>query len=161
MRVARIGEKIKVKGLDLYTDTICTITSVGLCTILARPYRSRDVISVDEDDIIFLEPETFTGKEKRALLTRLIGDFKLETKDFIAEMGMLNKLLKQFPDCEFWRDYKGLDGAYSMRLYMTADVMAQIKQEYNKINLEFEPKVHSIGDKKLGEDIVIEKFKLE
>src|SRR5438045_3863342 len=99
MRIPKIGEKVRLKGYDFFKDTICTITNVGLCMVIVRPYRSRDAISVDEDDLIYLEPETFTGKEKKDLLRKFIGDQRLDHSAYLAELGMLNKLLKRFPLC--------------------------------------------------------------
>ena len=92
------------------------------------------------------------GEKKKILLSLLKED--VQTIDWKIEMSVLNRLLKKYPDLDFWRTFSPGYRVNSLRWFM-GEGEKSIRKYYGLFNLDFEPKEKKIvGDKKVGEDYI-------
>ena len=155
-RKPKIGEKVWVR--KICKNKPCTIKEIKWIYIYVRPFHAKENVEVTIDDIEYIQPEMLTGEEKYTIVNKLVKSemFKENISNFNMEIATLNFLIKKYPNLEFWRQFDPGFQVKSLKWWIGSGMM-QMNNFYNLFELDFEQKKTTIGDKKLGEDIKIEK----
>lgn len=163
-RIPREGEKVFIKNIPQYSSPngkICTITRTGLGMVWVKPkhWRGED-LEIDEEDIEYTEPESFTPAERKELVKRLVKQETLQDpKNLILELANIKKLIAKYPNLDFWRGFKPLFQVKSL-LWFFGGGKNDLRFAYNEKTLDLSvPKTENanIGTEKIGEDVVINK----
>ena len=110
-RTPKIGEKVFIRNIAQYAPpngTECKVTRAALGLVWVKPkhWRGED-LEIDEDDIVYIEPESLSVEERRILVERFVKPEMIEDPiNLRNEIGFLKKLVKLYPNLTFWRNYK-------------------------------------------------------
>lgn len=94
-------------------------------------------------------------KERHQMVRRFVKPEKLRlAKERREQNTFLAMLLKRYPDVAFWRAF---DPCFQVRslLWWRGGGKADLERAYNAFRLDFEPKPSIVGDKKLGNDVIV------
>ena len=94
--------------------------------------------------------------EKKNIVDRLVDVPTKGKRPFWArEMTLLNRLLKRWPQLDFWKKVNLGEKAPSLAYFLTDIGVDRITRKYNEFNFEIPPpKAYPLGSK-IGEDTPI------
>ena len=163
-RKPRIGEKVYIKNIAQYAPPNgkpCKVTRSGLGLVWVKPLRWRgEDLEIDEDDIIFIEPEQFSAQERKNLVSRFVKEETLvDPLKFRMELSHIKRLIRLYPDLNFWRSY---NPGYQMKslLWWFGKGKDQFKIDYMSKTLDTvnsKPQNDTLSNEKIGEDVVVNK----
>lgn len=97
----------------------------------------------------------FTRNEVVGLCKRFL---KENAYDPARDPMVLYRLLKQFPDRNFWLNYTMIFQLNALFWFLGKDGQEKLKQDYSIFCLNLAPVIEEkIEDEKVGEDVIIEK----
>lgn len=154
MRKPRLGEMVLVKAGDLAGEKV-KVSRANSFSIWTK--QDDREIELDIDDIELVERDKIDRREKSRLLHLYVEPLSLRlAEDRNREIGIFSRLLSKYPDVDFWRQFKPSFKVKSMAWWL-GDGKADIEQQYNRLNLDFDPKPIIVGTKKLGESMNLPK----
>lgn len=161
MRRIKPGEKVVLKtpSRPELNGKPATVKQAGLFGLTVSMGRGRAVkyYEVSEEEVEFVTPESFSGDEKRQIIRELVkAERELSLQDYINEIHIFNRLLKNYPSLEFWRTFRPNFKGPSMAWYIGGG-KADLISAYNAFTLEFKPKEIKTDGVKIGDDIVVNK----
>lgn len=112
---------------------------------------------VSFSDIIYLKNETFSGEEKYKILDSWVdSNFLPDDKTKFFQLSVLNRLLKKYSDCSFWRYYVPSFKVKNLLWYF-GDGEKTIQIAYNgwRIDLTSKAKVPILEAEKVGPDYIL------
>jgi hypothetical protein len=85
---------------------------------------------------------------------------KEETYNSKADVIIFYRLLKEYPNESFWRNYSLDFKLNSMAFFLTEDGKHRLLSDYSIFNLDLgSPTVYNVEDAKIGDDALISKSK--
>lgn len=161
MRTPKIGEKIKI--LNDSSEKIYKISELSIdgSYIVAKEFWKKKAQNTNIllENIIYLEPESLSGIEKNQLLDKFVkADF---LPDFVTrhrELGVLNRLIKAYPNLDFWRNFNPNFQVKSLLWWFGGGKKDLIvAYNYFTLNLTTPQKSVNLQSEKIGEDVQINK----
>lgn len=169
MRTPKIGEKIKLNKDTLNPDKIYKIVELiynllsekEILYVIIKEFNKKGSpkIKVSIDDITYIEAETLSGEEKHKLLDKFVkADFLPDFTTRHKELGVLNRLIKAYPNLDFWRNFNPNFQVKSLLWWFGGGKKDLIvAYNYFTLNLTTPQKVVSLQSEKIGEDVQINK----
>lgn len=162
MRKPRIKEKVWIKNIPQYAPPdgkLCTVTNAALGLVWVKPkYHRGPDLEVDLDDIVYAEPETLSAEERAELVKRFVKvELLREMNNYHIELGLMKTLLKKYPNCNFWRNFRPGFQLKSLRWWL-GNGKNDLRYIYNEKSLDINSSKRqtvNIGAEKIGEDIAI------
>lgn len=156
------NDRVYIGGIPEYFQVEMKVKSTLLESVFVRPKGGREDIEVSESDLFYLDLEELESGEKIELIKKLVKEeFLTDIILLRREQGVLNRLLKKYPDVDFWR---GLEIGFQMRsllFWIGKNGSPQIEQMYREFTLDKNTakgnnkSVTNITTEKVGEDIVV------
>lgn len=149
-RQPKINEKVWVKSIC--QDKPCTVKEINWIYVKVKPFR-KEAEEVLIDEIEFIEPETFSGEEKKSIILRLVKQEILkESSNYYREVATLNNLIKKYPNLNFWRQFNAGFQVRSLMWFLGKGA-SQMNNFYNQFELDFKTKKIIIPQQeKIGKD---------
>jgi hypothetical protein len=161
MRKPKINEFIRVKGIPDLIGKEVRVTAVALGYVWIKSYKgAREDIEVPLDLVEFINPETFSLKEKKELIKKWVKPENLRNyKDIVRELGFFSKIFERYPNLEFWKQFEPGFLVASLSWWLNGG-KDDIRAAFNTFSLDLSPSnlnnAH-IQNEKIGEDVQVRK----
>lgn len=158
MRKPRLSEKVQLlkRGDGLYKVTKIVDSLDGVFVKETHKRGAKEEF-VSLEDIVYLEDEKMSGEEKYKILESWVdSNYLPDNKIKFFQLSVLNRLVKQYPDLSFWKNYIPEFKVKNLLWYF-GDGEKILKIAYNgwKIDLTSRTKSLMLGTEKVGEDYVL------
>jgi len=164
-----IGERVQVIGLEGYEPqnmkgAYCKVDGIFLDTVYLKPFRKKNKIEVDLNQIVYLEPpkpDTLSQEERVSILKRIVKAEYFTSQSIGMEIAFLNRLVKDNPNLGFWRNGFNPDYQVKSMIWWISGGKDQLHTMYQlfttDINKPKENLIQNLQKEKIGEDIVLTK----
>ena len=160
-RKPKVGETVKIKGIPDLAGKEVKVTACALGYAWIKPYKgAREDIEVPLDLIEFVQPQEFTGKEKRELIKKWVKEESFaDVKIMGRETGIFNSLFEKYPNLEFWREFEPGFQVASLN-WWAGSGKDDLRAAFNSFSLDLSSsKSNNVQTQteKIGEDVQIKK----
>ena len=159
MRIPKIGEKVNIKSDSLIYKIFDVSQDLLVVKVVEYRKKKSEIKTILAQDLIYIDPEQLSGKEKNQLVDKFVKpDFLPDFATRYKELSVLNRLLKLYPNLDFWRNFNPNFQVKSLLWWMGGGKKDLILA-YNSftLNLTTTQKPVSLQAEKIGEDVKVQK----
>ena len=159
MRTPKIGEKVNIKSDSLIYKIFDVSPDLLSVKIIEYRKKKSEIKTILSQDLIYIDPEQLSGKEKNQLVDKFVkADFLPDFATRYKELSVLNRLLKLYPNLDFWRNFNPNFQVKSLLWWFGGGKKDLIvAYNYFTLNLTTPQKSVNLQSEKIGEDVQINK----